>query len=289
VAGVRFRSYWLALASSLALVVGAIGLWTRLGTWHARIGRSGRSARAKGWRRRGVGDSRRAEPGDVTTGRDDPRLAGGSKNLFYGTRELAGVRERVDMILELCEFRPTDHVLDVGCAEGLITLELARHVAHIHGFDLSAVRIDEAKRLAAEGGIANASFEVESVIGYPVDPLSYDVTIFAGVWGSRGVGFTELDNLLKATRRQLVGFIDVKSNRTLVPSMYEVCDRNGFDVLCFPGKFVVALRRGVEVSVPQVRAVAVVPTKLLADHPVMQKARSVEELAYREDPSSGLP
>jgi hypothetical protein len=39
------------------------------------------------------------------------------------------------------------------------------------------------------------------------------VTIFTGIWGSKGVGFTELDNLLKATRRQLVAFIDLRYHR----------------------------------------------------------------------------
>jgi hypothetical protein len=51
------------------------------------------------------------------------------------------------------------------------------------------------------------------VIGCPVEPLSYDVTIFVGIWGSKGVGFTELDNLLKATRRQLVASIDLRYHR----------------------------------------------------------------------------
>jgi hypothetical protein len=71
--------------------------------------------------------------------------------------------------------------------------------------------------------------------------------------------------------------------------MNEVCERNGFDVLCFASKFVIALRRGTESSVPEAPAVAVVPSTMLADHPVLQKARSVEELVFGEEDSSGLP
>jgi hypothetical protein len=219
----------------------------------------------------------------------DPRLAGGSKRPFYRTSELAGVSKRVSEILRLADLRPTDHVLDVGCAEGLITLELAKHVEHAHGFDLSAVRIAEAERLAKERGIANATFEVESVIGYPVEPLSYDVTIFAGVWGSRGVGFVELDNLLGATRRQLLALIDLRDNRKRVPPIYEVCDQRGFDVLCFPGKVVIAVRRGVGCRVPELPAVALVPTTALAAHSIVRRAGGIEDTVFAEKDTSGLP
>jgi SAM-dependent methyltransferase len=366
-----YRSYWLAMASSLAVVLGAIGPWTRLGIrvdgpqdaavltlgciaffvlflggtdqrWIAAAplvigltaagivandirdptdvtpgpGRitslhwgiylalvgsatlvlasalllvdSRRRVRARGAERRVGARAERGGP-ERRVGRDGRRLPPGSKNLFYREKEAAGVPVRVAKILSFCELRRTDRVLDAGCAEGLITLELAPYVEHIHGFDLSAFRIEEAKRLADERGIENASFEVESVIGYPVEPLSYDVTIFAGVWGSKGVGFTELDNLLKATRRQLVAFIDLRYHRARVAPMYDICERNGFDVLCFASKFVIALRRGAESSVPEAPAVAVVPSTMLADHPVLRNARSVEELVLDEEDSSGLP
>jgi SAM-dependent methyltransferase len=222
------------------------------------------------------------------TGRDGRPLPGGSKNLFYSENDIATLHERVDEF-RLIDLRPTDRVLDAGCAEGRVTLEMAKYVEHIHGFDLSEVRIQEAQRLAEERGITNATFEVESVIGYPVEPLSYDVTIFAGLWGSEGVGFAELDNLLKATRRQMFARIKMTEYLHRVPPMYEVCDRNGFDVLCFPRKFVVAMRRGTDCRIPELPAVAIVSTAALVDHPLVRQAAAVEELEFAEEKTSGLP
>jgi SAM-dependent methyltransferase len=229
-----------------------------------------------------VGRSDRYRPGST-------KLPGGSRQLFYSEKDIANLQERVDEVLQFADLRPTDHVLDAGCAEGLITLELAQHVERIHGFDLSKLRIRTARRYAEERGIQNATFQVDSVIGYPVEPLSYDVTLFFGVWGSEGVGFAELDNLLKATRRQLFARIQLNGNRSRVAPLYEVCDRNDFDVLCFPGKIVIALRRGTDARVPLLPAVALVPTTMLADHPVVRRGDAFEDLPFEEENSSPPP
>jgi hypothetical protein len=132
------------------------------------------------------------------------------------------------------------------------------------------------------------------VIGYPAEPLSYDVTMFVGVWSSQGVGFAELDRLLKATRRQLLAGIRVtgirpEEFRSRVSPMFEICDRNGFDVLCFSVKWVIAVRRGTTVHIPELPAVAVVPTTFLAEHPIVRNAKTIEHLEFDEEDSSGLP
>jgi SAM-dependent methyltransferase len=201
----------------------------------------------------------------------------GAKKLFYRDSQITEFPRRLQEVLSLSDLRPTDRVLDVGCAEGWMTFELAKLVEHVHGFDTSILRIDEAKRLAGERGVENVSFEVASVIDYPVEPMSYDVTMFSAVWGARGVGFKELDNLLKASRRQLVARMELSENADRVPQVYEVCDENGFDVLCFPRKFVCAVRRGTDVRIPELPKIAVVVTSDLTDHPLVKSAASVAE------------
>ncbi len=60
----------------------------------------------------------------------------------------------------------TDNVLDVGCATGEITLDLARHAGKILGIDHSANMVHVANAKARERGITNARFEQME----PADP-----------------------------------------------------------------------------------------------------------------------
>ena len=53
---------------------------------------------------------------------------------------------------------PGEHVLDIGCGTGTTSLELARLVGengHVTGVDVSAPMLDEARRRAADAGLAN--------------------------------------------------------------------------------------------------------------------------------------
>jgi SAM-dependent methyltransferase len=197
--------------------------------------------------------------------------------LFYREDNMSSeqFQERWQEVRQLMDLRATDRALDVGCAEGWMTLELAKEVEHAHGFDTVELRIVEAQRLAEKQGVENATFEVASVIGYPIDPLSYDVTLFSSVWGrqsaSQDVGVKEFEALLQGTRRELVARINVTDFPGRLEEIVEACDRNGFDVLSFPGKLIVALRRGEDARIPRLPRYAIVPTSTL-DHPVVRAA-----------------
>ena len=64
-------------------------------------------------------------------------------------------------------FKDTDSVLDVGCASGEITLDLARHARQILGIDQSANMVKLANAKARKLGVTNARFEQME----PADPL----------------------------------------------------------------------------------------------------------------------
>ena len=66
-------------------------------------------------------------------------------------------------------------VLDVGCGPGTITVGLARRAREVIGVDASAEMVDSARRLAADEGIGNASFEVGSAYDLPYADSSFDV------------------------------------------------------------------------------------------------------------------
>jgi hypothetical protein len=56
-------------------------------------------------------------------------------------------------VARIIDLRPDDWVLDIGCAEGLISMELK----------VSPARVERAKREAAKRGIKTISFEMGSV------------------------------------------------------------------------------------------------------------------------------
>jgi len=217
------------------------------------------------------------------------------EHLYYESNVGADSFEsRWEEIRRIADFRPTDRVLDVGCAEGLVALEVAPLVHSVHGFDISTGRIEHATQLAVERGIENATFEVASIDEVPLEPGSWDVTLFLAVWGkktldgSRAIGAPELTRLLGATRRQLVARVGLQKDERREANLIEildVCDANGFDALGFNrplheetflrGNLLVANRRGSDARSGELPPVALVPTSRLVDHPVVAGAESI--------------
>jgi SAM-dependent methyltransferase len=209
---------------------------------------------------------------------------GDRSSLFYNAKKLKTRWRDIERSVDL---RPSDRVLDIGCAEGLITLKVAKRVQHVRAFDVSPERIAEARRLAADRGVLNATFEVASIDDYPLEPLSYDVILFLSVWGkrlagTRTVGAEHLDRIMAAARRQVVMRVAVatkESEQRRLPEILRVCDRHGFDALCFSavkhGDVILANRRGTDARVGELPALALVPTARLAEHPIVSAATSV--------------
>lgn len=73
----------------------------------------------------------------------------------------------------------TDHVVDIGCGEGLTTRDAARLASSgsAFGIDISADMITEARSKSAADGITNITFEEGDAEVYPFAPGSFDVAI----------------------------------------------------------------------------------------------------------------
>jgi SAM-dependent methyltransferase len=201
-------------------------------------------------------------------------------------RQAGGVvsNRRTLAVARIGDFRPTDHVLDVGCGEGKVALEVAPLVEHVHGLDIRAARVRRAAARAAERGIRNATFEATAIQDYPFEPLSWDITLFMRVWGkgegARHVGGAEFERVLQATRRQTIVQAGKLRSEERIRGILEICDDCGFDVACFEQlHLIVANRRGAgarvgvlpeSVLVPIPSGPVLVPTERLPDHPIVK-------------------
>lgn len=180
---------------------------------------------------------------------------------------------RASAVCRFADLRATDRALDVGCGNGKVALEVARLVEHVHGFDISPVRVRRALQWAAERGVENATFESMPVRDFPFEPLSSDVTLFMRVWGKsagtrNAVGAEDLARILAATRRQLV-MMAGKHLEQGFAEILDVCDRCQFDVLCFARpSMILANRRGADVRAGELPGLALVPTAWLLEHPM---------------------
>jgi SAM-dependent methyltransferase len=226
---------------------------------------------------------------------------------FYEESSLPGrhsFQDRWNDVRAIADLRLTDRVLDVGCAEGLIALEVAKTVDSVRGFDVSRDRVAEANRMAAERGTRNAIFEVASVDDYSLKPLSYDVVLFLALWGKnlrngKAIGAEHLDRLLAATRRQMIMRVAIQNEphrEGTLEQILTICEEREFDALCFSStrpknkkegpwlsNIIVANRRGTDARVGKLPRLALIPTALLADHPIVAPASMVGRVGSTND------
>ena len=213
---------------------------------------------------------------------DNPRRQ--YKRGYYA--DIENLSERWDDIAQIVDLRPSDVVLDMGCAEGLISLEVAKYVSHVDGVEISAHLLDRAISEAAGKNVKNVSFTVGSVIDSGLLPESYDVVLFLGVMGKRAgarrVGLAELERMLAATRRQIIIRVNVQKRANIqdeddfrLHDILAVMDHQNFDGICFlkregHGNLIVGNRRQSDARLRSAPPLVVVPTEMMLNHPCLR-------------------
>jgi SAM-dependent methyltransferase len=82
-------------------------------------------------------------------------------------------------LLAVARVEDGERVLDVGCGCGDVTMLAARAArgGHALGADLSAIQVEEARRLAARDGVANAGFEVADAQVHEFPAGAFDLVL----------------------------------------------------------------------------------------------------------------
>jgi SAM-dependent methyltransferase len=104
------------------------------------------------------------------------------KNLYYKTDNEGNVdfADRWNDLKEILEITNNDTVLDVGCAEGLISIEVSKTAKIVDAFDVEPYRIIQAKENAKKARRNNINFRVSSYEDYAYK--SYDIVLLLGVY-----------------------------------------------------------------------------------------------------------
>ncbi len=74
---------------------------------------------------------------------------------------------------------PKNTVVDLGCGEGFLTLEVARWAAHVIAVDRSAPVLDRARDLAARRRIANVEWRLGEIEQPPVESGAADIALLS--------------------------------------------------------------------------------------------------------------
>jgi ubiquinone/menaquinone biosynthesis C-methylase UbiE len=95
----------------------------------------------------------------------------------YVTSSYHAGREWLDEAVELAQPRSSDRVLDVATGTGNTALALAPHVAHATGLDLTEEMLVQARRIAAERGVANVDWVLGDAEELPFPDASFEIWI----------------------------------------------------------------------------------------------------------------
>lgn len=80
-------------------------------------------------------------------------------------------------LVERCHLEGTMKVLDAGTGAGHAALAIAPYVRTVHALDITREMLEQGRRLVAERGIANVSFEVGDVRSLPYLDGTFDMVI----------------------------------------------------------------------------------------------------------------
>lgn len=70
-----------------------------------------------------------------------------------------------------------DTVLDVACGPGLVAVAFARAARHVTGIDLTPAMLDSGRRLAAEQGVDNVTFQLGDVLPLPFADGAFSIVV----------------------------------------------------------------------------------------------------------------
>ena len=82
---------------------------------------------------------------------------------------------RLQEVVDLAQPKPDDLALDVATGTGNTAFALAPHVRRVIGLDLTREMLDEARRIAAERGIANADWVIGDAQDLPLPDETFDL------------------------------------------------------------------------------------------------------------------
>ena len=145
--------------------------------------------------------------------------------------------ERWDDVAPLLDLRPDDVVLDVGCAEALLTFNVAAQVRQVTAFDVDPARVESAERLRVVRQITNVTLFTGSIVAQAFDERSFDVVLFLGVLHHLPVEhqLPSVAKCLRAAKRQVAirTSIGHAPNFHVLRDIQRVAASEGFEVLCF--------------------------------------------------------